>query len=317
MPEIHILNWTLPDGTEVQTPAWLDEKECEWFWTAIELQIQSGTITDRNSFGMQIKAVWETASRNAIEADIENGFGEFNRPIVYDKKDNLEQALRGRTKSIWYSPGEFVKMWSSPVDRLRDTYQGVAQLLQFRCAVGYAFGYPIELWRVKFVDGEREGQRHNCQVWASGRSIVVQDPSVSVHDRVTKERLHHPPGTLVFDPISSPPTNHPELPPGNTPISPQPSDDPNIRLTVGSLINRLRNYDPGMPVELIVRGVLGDPVVREVIITTTTVLFPQEDDVFYLLGGIPKEVLSGNVGKEIGRMFDIADNNPGGKIYDG
>ena len=142
MSDFHMLNWTLPDGTEVQAPAWLDEHECKWFWTAIELQIQNGTITDRNSFGMQVKAVWESASRNAIEADVENGFGEFNRPIVYDKKLGLEKALRMRTNSFWYRPGEFVKIWSSPVDRFRDTYQGVAQLLQFKCAVGYVFGYP-------------------------------------------------------------------------------------------------------------------------------------------------------------------------------
>ena len=51
--------------------------------------------------------------------------------------------------------------------------------------------------------------------------------------------------------------------------------------------------------KLLSGGVLGDPVVREVIITTTTVLFDQEEPVFYLLGGIPKEVLSGEVGKEI------------------
>ena len=316
MYDFHMLNWTLPDGTELQAPTWLDEHECKWLLDAIQDKIDQGEITDQRSLSSKFSFLWHCAQTNAVEADIENGFGEFNRPIVYDKDHDLERALRERTNSIWYRPGEFVQMWSSPVDRFRDTYQGVAQLLQFRCAVGYAFGYPIELWRVRFVDGNLEGQEHDCQVWASGRSIVVQDPSMSVHDRVTKDRLPHPPGTLVFGPISSPPTNHPELPPGNTPIPPQPSADPNVRLTVGDLIDRLQKYDRSLPVEIVVRDVLGDPVIREVIFTTTTIHFNDVETVFYLLGGIPKEVLSGDVGHEIGRVFDIADNNPGGKIYE-
>ena len=299
MPGIHILNWTLPDGTEVQTPAWLDEKECEWFWTAIELQIQSGTITDRNSFGMQVKAVWETANRNAIEADIENEFGEFNRPIVYDKKDDLEKALRERTKSIWYRPGEFVKMWSSPVDRFRDTYQGVAQLLQFRCAVGYAFGYPIELWRVKFVDGEREGQRHNCQVWASGRSIVVEDKEETSMTEKPFEKL---PGTTT-----------------------QPGTTQADEFTVGLLIERLQKYDPDMPVEIVVKSVLGAPVTRKIVLAGSGADFIvpagpdpdfNDDSVFYLIGGMPREILTNKTGKEIDRWIGYVTGVVGHRLYD-
>ena len=333
MYDFHILNWTLPDGTELQAPTWLDEHECKWLLDAIQDKIDQGEITDQRSLSSKLSFLWHCAQTNAVEADVENGFGEFNRPIVYDKDHDLERALRERTNSIWYRPGEFVKIWSSPVDRFRDTYQGVAQLLQFKCAVGYAFGYPIELWRVRFVDGNLEGQEHDCQVWASGRSIVVQDPSMSVHDRVTKDRLPHPPGTLVFGPISSPPTNHPEETsmteepldtlPGTTT---QPGTTQVEEITVGELIERLQKYDPDMPVEIVVKSVLGAPVTRKIILAGSNADFIvpagpdpdfNEDDVFYLIGGMPREILTNKTGKEIDRWIGYTTDVVGHRLYDG
>ena len=102
------------------------------------------------------------ASKTAAEADVANGFGAFNKPEFYDKELGMEDALRQRTEPLYFKPGELVQMWEEPVERFTVT-RALPVLSNIKGAAGYAFGYPIEFWRVKFLSGDLKAQVHNVQ----------------------------------------------------------------------------------------------------------------------------------------------------------
>ena len=97
-------------------------------------------------------------------------------------------------------------------------------------------------------------------------------------------------------------------------------------ITVGELIERLQKYDPGMPVEIVVKSVLGAPVTRKIILAGSNADFIvpagpdpdfNEDDVFYLIGGMPREILTNKTGKEIDRWIGYTTGVVGHRLYDG
>ena len=72
-----------------------------------------------------------------------------------------------------------------------------------------------------------------------------------------------------------------------------------------------------MPVEIVVKSVLGVPVSREIVFTVKgSDQSNPSADIFYLVGGAPHEILKGHTGKVIEKLFAEAEGNLDGNLYD-